>query len=192
MGFNSLDVLIESMKANLQPNSASRSTAAQSSASVPISVYRELAAELQATKAMLDALNGKNQQLDHENQQLRQEMQRVVHSVLSLQPLINAGEEMQAPAPVPLRRKAQRPAGSERPSWEETAAATAMAAKLRTSSEAQADEWFTEEAPTPQRVSQTKQAANLGSVWLVLTVIVIIVSAFGAGFLVMRPFLPTK
>ncbi len=44
------------------------------SPSVPISVYRELAAELQAAEALLDSLNAQNQHLAKHNQKLRQEI----------------------------------------------------------------------------------------------------------------------
>lgn len=187
------------MKPN-QSNSAARNSASAqsftSTASVPISVYRELAAELQATRAMVDSLNGKNQQLDQENHKLRQEMQRVVYSVMALQPWIETNLEEQR-FPQPQTRKKGQPNGQngaafvERPTWEETAAATAIAAKLRTS-DSQSGEWLTEEPATPQRITHTKPARNLGGLWLTLTVITIILTAFGAGFLIMRPFLPTK
>jgi hypothetical protein len=177
-------------------NSAARNSApapSASTASVPISVYRELAAELQATRAMVDSLNGKNQQLNQENQILRQEMQRVVYSVLSLQPWIEAIPEDQHLAFSQSHPKAahgQGTAFSARPTWEETAAATAIAAKLR-SPDPQSGEWITEEPATPQRITQTKPARSLGGLWLTLTVVTIIITAFGAGFLIMRPFLPT-
>lgn len=184
------------MKSN-QSNSAARNSAASNTPSVPISVYRELAAELQATRAMVDSLNTKNQQLDQENYRLRQEMQRVVYSVLTLQPWIGGlpEENHSASPPTQTRPKGQTkngPTFSERPTWEETTAATAIAAKLRTPTSSQANEWFTEEPATPQQVSQTKPARNLGGLWLTLTIVTIIVTAFGAGFLIMRPFLPTK
>jgi len=46
------------------------------SPSVPLSVYRELAAELQAAEAMLDSCNAQNQHLAKQNQQLRQEISK--------------------------------------------------------------------------------------------------------------------
>lgn len=185
------------MKSNQSNSAARNSTSAQPfapKASVPISVYRELAAELQATRAMVDSLNGKNQQLDQENYRLRQEVQRVVHSVLTLQPWIETLPEQGISGSKPRKGQPniQNSASfSERPTWEETAAATAIASKLR-SPDLQSGEWFTEEPATPQRVSQTASARNLGGFWLVLSVVTIIVTAFGAGFLIMRPFLPTK
>ncbi|WP_026082681.1 hypothetical protein [Mastigocladopsis repens] len=60
------------------------------SPSVPLSVYGELAAELQAVQTKLDALNGQNQQLVQENHLLRQEIAKAIESVLRLQKLVDS------------------------------------------------------------------------------------------------------
>lgn len=52
--------------------------------SVPMSVHRELAAELKANKAVIDSLNSRNQQLLQQNQFLKQEIHNVVQATLSL------------------------------------------------------------------------------------------------------------
>ncbi|MEO0887289.1 MAG: hypothetical protein AAFY54_15390 [Cyanobacteria bacterium J06648_10] len=52
--------------------------------SVPMSVYRELAAELRANKAVIDSLNSRNQQLLDQNQRLKKEIHNVVQATLSL------------------------------------------------------------------------------------------------------------
>ncbi len=49
-----------------------------------MTVYRELAAELRANKAVIDSLNSRNQQLLNQNQMLRQEIHNVVQATLSL------------------------------------------------------------------------------------------------------------
>ena len=144
--------------------------------SVPISVYRELAAELQTTRAMIDALNGKNQQLDRENQQIRQDIQRVMQTTLSLQPWVEGQPSLQATS-------------TARPTWQESAAASAVAASLRP--EPRPETWTTEQPVLPPLAAPSKRMSRLSSLWLILTVIAIIVTAFGAGFLIMRPFLPT-
>lgn len=54
------------------------------SPSVPMSVYRELAAELRANKAVIDSLNSRNQQLITQNQRLKQEIHNVVQATLNL------------------------------------------------------------------------------------------------------------
>lgn len=135
---------------------------------------------------MVDSLNNQNQNLNQENQKLRQEMQRVVYSVMTLQPWIEPVSEV----PTPPAAKKGNPSVADRPTWEETSAAAAVAAKLRPDSSP--EEWLTEEAALPQRISQTKPAKPMGGLWLTLTVLAIIIGAFGAGFLIMRPFLPTE
>lgn len=52
--------------------------------SVPMSVYRELAAELRANRAVIDSLNSRNQQLLQQNQLLKQEIHNVVQATLHL------------------------------------------------------------------------------------------------------------
>lgn len=49
-----------------------------------MSVYRELAAELRANKAVIDSLNSRNQQLVQQNQFLKQEIHNVVQATLNL------------------------------------------------------------------------------------------------------------
>ncbi len=68
-----------------------------SSPSVPLSVYRELAAELQATRVMLDSLHEQNQQLTyqnqnltHQNQQLQGEIVKVAKATLQMQQVAQA------------------------------------------------------------------------------------------------------
>ena len=49
-----------------------------------MSVYRELAAELRANKAVIDSLNSRNQQLLDQNQRLKKEIHNVVQATLNL------------------------------------------------------------------------------------------------------------
>ncbi|QYX31859.1 hypothetical protein [Sphaerospermopsis torques-reginae] len=60
------------------------------SPSVPVYVYRELVAELQAVQAKLDVVTNHNQKLSQENQQLRQEINKLVQSCLELQKLVDS------------------------------------------------------------------------------------------------------
>lgn len=63
------------------------------SPSVPLSVYRDLAAELQAAQAKINALTAQNQQIVQENQLLRQEIAKAVQSVLHLQNLLDTSSQ---------------------------------------------------------------------------------------------------
>ena len=68
--------------------------------SVPLCVYRELTAELQAVQSKLDVITSHNQKLVQENQQLRQEITQVIQSCLELQKLIDTPAPS-SPAPSP-------------------------------------------------------------------------------------------
>ncbi|BAZ67781.1 hypothetical protein NIES4106_25380 [Fischerella sp. NIES-4106] len=63
------------------------------SPSVPLSVYRDLAAELQAAQAKINALNAQQAQVTQENQLLRQEIAKAIQSVLQLQKLLDASSQ---------------------------------------------------------------------------------------------------
>jgi hypothetical protein len=73
--------------------------------SVPLSVYRELVKELQATQARAQSLEAQNQQLVKSNRQLRQEIGTVVDQGKRLEKLVqnfevNPGEEPSFVIPV--------------------------------------------------------------------------------------------
>lgn len=69
----------------MKPSHPAESSASNHHApSVPMSVYRELAAELKANKAVIDSLNSRNQQLLQQNQFLKQEIHNVVQATLNL------------------------------------------------------------------------------------------------------------
>lgn len=174
---SNLDSPTQSPKSSAQANS-------NHTASVPISVYRELAAELQATQAMLDTVHAKNQQLTQQNQQLRYEIDRFVQSALRLR---QVAEPTQSSSPSVSPTVAQSVPVSEPESTFED-----MAAKLRATNPVISEELFTEEPDRPQQISKTAKPKDLGGFWLTLTVIAIIVTAFGAGFLVVKPLLPSR
>ena len=67
--------------------------------SVPLYVYRELTAELQAIQSKLDVVTNHNQKLAQENQQLRQEITKVIESCLELQKLVDASAPSSPVAP---------------------------------------------------------------------------------------------
>ncbi|MEC5032540.1 MAG: hypothetical protein SAL07_21785, partial [Oscillatoria sp. PMC 1051.18] len=88
--------------------------------SVPISVYRELATELQTTQAQLDSLKAQNQQLAQQNAQLRQEVAKVLQSAQSLEKVLTSWDAnsfspaisldpVETPARVPPPPKAVKP-----------------------------------------------------------------------------------
>lgn len=196
------------MKARTNAESVTKNPpAGQPAPSVPLSVYRELAAELQATRAMVDSLNAKNQDLTLYNQKLRQEILRFVQSAINLRALVepaqtpvHAGRANYPAAtsaqPNQLRSNSGNPSevmGSTAPSLEETAAAASIAARLRSPDASPAFEaLYTGEQERPLKLEKQHRPRDLGGLWLTLTVVLIMVTAFGAGFMIVRPLLPTS
>ncbi|WP_448562478.1 hypothetical protein, partial [Trichothermofontia sp.] len=94
--------------------SAARSTtgsppSSQPVRSVPITVYRELATELQMTQAQVDSLSLQNQQLTEQNQQLRQEISRIVQSALQLQQIVDSFQPASLTGPDPFEAEPPHP-----------------------------------------------------------------------------------
>jgi hypothetical protein len=197
--------------------------------SVPISVYRELAAELQATKAMLDSVNEQNQHLAHHNQQLRQEVQRVVDVAMNLQRILQAGggrsgqpiPAVDSPSTMPQAPAMAQPVTPNNDTYAFVSdilrsrgqvLSTPQAEALRTGGTVQppihpemmpthpemsgrpmaelpnlSEEFFTEVRHEVLPTQKSDHPRDLGGVWLVFAVLAIMITAFGAGFLVMRP-----
>ncbi|TVQ17401.1 MAG: hypothetical protein EA367_17710 [Leptolyngbya sp. DLM2.Bin15] len=161
--------------------------------SVPISVYRQLAAELETTKGQLLSVSHKNQQLTQHNQQLQQALTSLVQSALMVQPLVGTVGTASPSAPA-----APAPASPAAPSPVAQSPAAPVNSTVTTppsSGQASAapdlpnfDTFFTEqpEAPQPAEASPSRRMNGL---WLTLVIVVVMLTAFGAGFLVVRPLL---
>lgn len=160
--------------------------------SVPITVYRELATELQMTHAQLDSLSLQNRHLAQQNQQLREEISHIVQSALQLQQLVDSfqpgsfaiadpleADPSHTPAPPPTGPPGERPGPAGSPaSFQE---ATGMAPPTPR---------FTEQPEFPRSVRmRPPRSHDMGGLWLTVMIFIIIATAFSAGFFIMRPFL---
>jgi uncharacterized membrane protein len=168
------------------------------SPSVPISVYKDLAAELQAAQVMIDALANKNQELIQENQQLRQEIYKAVQSVVPLQKLVDSHAapnynrnphsspnlRTQATHQVKSEIKAEvKPVQKKRPTQSPRTILSPPTADMPQPPiyiEEQLVEYYTE----PQSESKEMSAWSL-----VISILLIILTAFGTGYLIIRPIL---
>lgn len=176
------------------------------SPSVPMSLYRELAAELQATKVMLDSLNNQNQQLNQQNQHLRREVEKVVHAALHLQqvadtstpgswnqPTYTHPEMWNEPTrSVPESRstpRRTRPVAGANPGMD---VQTAFADVEPAGSIFQERLVIEQPETRNRRRSQSEKSPEVNGWWVTLAIVLIVISAFGAGFLIMRPLLPKK
>jgi hypothetical protein len=182
--------------------------------SVPMSIYRELADELHTAEAKLDVLNAKNQQLAQENQTLRQEITRVVQACLQLQKLVDpqavpakpatSGTSSDRPVPRsannvknttkdpiaadPSRHKVSRPqppiepqaSGSKNYQPEFFVPVVEMISSIP-------EPIFIEEQEVSYYPPTEPKSKEISGWWLVITILLIMLTAFGAGYLVVRP-----
>jgi hypothetical protein len=181
--------------------------------SVPISLYRELCTELRHKDAELDAAEQQTQRLLQQNQQLRQELHQLVQRVIQTQqavtqlttdPMTDPTNTARSAAPLPARpthRRIMRSAQAQPIPMDpiDTPLSQPQTQFQPTSSVVEPDhsshqptDWITD-APTPlttrlwhhtntftQELQGWKLAVMMG---------LIVVSAFGAGFLIVRPFM---
>lgn len=187
------------------------------SPSVPISVYRELAAELKTTQATVDALTKQNQQLVRQNKLLRQEIQRFVQAAEQLGHF--AGVAPQSPTPMTSEAKLSRatPAPSDpqlatpelaaplatvtspetrvltsevvAPSSKQERGSAASDRPRPSTQEPIKQHLFIEQPEGIRPLSKVSSRPDLGNLWLATTILLVILTAFGAGFLIMRPLL---
>lgn len=182
--------------------------------SVPISLHRELCDELRQKTQELEVADHKNQRLVAQNQQLRHELQRLVQQVMQTQQVVTQmtadfpSQEVPSQAtialfvepsttlpvaspastaPLPARRQAMRSVQdhSRLPNAIPSAVPNAVPSGItETSIHAISD-------PLTTRLwNQTNVFTQDLQGWKMAIVLgLIVLSAFGAGFLIMRPFM---
>ncbi|MBW4477986.1 MAG: hypothetical protein KME54_14245 [Tolypothrix brevis GSE-NOS-MK-07-07A] len=168
------------------------------SPSVPLSVYRDLAGELQAAEAMLDALTTQNKQLVQENQLLRQEITKAGQYFLHLQNLVDTSAtashnqiphtsfDLKSSHPVSQVPQQQRVSRLYSPVVPEN-----VRDDFGTSNYSPPipEPVFIEEEEVryyPHSESEPKEV----SAWsLIIAILLIILTAFGVGYVIVRPFL---
>jgi uncharacterized membrane protein len=146
---------------------------------------------------MVDSLNAKNQDLTLQNQKLRQEIYRFAQSAIALNSLVDPSPAaVNSPRATPAAATRTRPDPPEtanlHPSPEEAATAADIAARLRSPDSASEFEELFTEVPEHAHLPAEKKPRDLGGLWLTITILLIMVTAFGAGFLLVRPLLPTS
>ena len=161
--------------------------------SVPLYVYRELAVELKATQDKLDALMARNQQLAQENQMLRHEVSQVVQSFLHLQKVVDRpvpgsypemknpnDYEFTEPQPRPQTVQSRQPVVPQPPSSKNQHFSYSIPAPQTVLIEEQETGYY----PSP---TSKAQAQEFKGWWLVICIVLIMLSAFGAGYLIVKP-----
>lgn len=180
-----------------------RSTNAYS-ASVPISVYRELAAELQAAQATIDTLKSQNQQLVKQNHQLQQQVDKVVQSAQHLQQIVSSfgvGHQVEVPRAKPSMQPPPEPRPLPPNPPARSAASTpamdfpsSMDMDMIDDSEPDLSPYsetvvIEQEDTRSRRFPQPEGASDVNGWMLVVAILLIVLTAFGTGFLIVRPLL---
>ncbi|UKP00397.1 hypothetical protein [Nostoc sp. UHCC 0870] len=174
--------------------------------SVPLYVYRELAAELKATQSQLDVLTAKNQQLVQENQLLRHEITQVVKSFIHLQKLVdyrttpnftsipnshpevsNIPSNHQSPEtkPRPQGKRSRQPVVPEASSSKSRQ--TNFAVPVVEISPPMPETVLIEEQEVGYYPASESKAKEINGWWLAISIVFIMLTAFGAGYLIVRP-----
>lgn len=186
---------------NAPPTPPTPPSSSQSySPSVPISLYREVVAELQAAQEMLDSLNTQNQQLVKQNQQMRQEIENVVHSAIHLQKVVDSWEPMKSAGPQVASAHANLPAEPQGAKPAPPRASDRGPGPGASGSPFAIDELdrnaggsqplFTEQRETrPRTGSRKMRSSDTNGLWLAIAVILVVVGAFAIGYSVVRPLL---
>lgn len=166
---------------------------------VPISVYRQLAAELQATRVMLDSLNAHNQQLVQQNQLLRRELDKIVQSAVYLKQIVDSSPDGWSEASYThpeIRNQPGYPTGAPRPmSWGPrpmsdvtSAPGVAAGAYRNLQQNVLPDKIIREQAQGRYRQRSQSDSSTVNGWLYTLLIILIVITAFGAGFLIIRSF----
>lgn len=172
------------------PNSQTQPT------SVPLYVYRELATELQSTQGKLDALTSQNHQLEQENQLLRQEITKVVKSCLHLQKFVASSPKPSHSQPTDAAGEVKSPATATRPRQQASSQPPPVVNEKSHDSEFFApveitqpipETFFIEEQEVNYYPPMEKKLKQFSGWWLAITILLIMLSAFGAGYLIVQP-----
>ncbi|MUL36778.1 hypothetical protein [Gloeocapsopsis dulcis] len=152
------------------------------SPSVPISVYKELAAQLQATEAKLHSLNAENYALAKQNQQLRQEIAKAIQSVIRLQQIVDST------APYSRKSHHTNQHSSARSMHRRKKATKTPVIELTPKQSGTGfPRLHTEQEDGKYRRRVSPTASEVNGWGLAIAILLIIVSAFGAGYLIVGP-----
>jgi hypothetical protein len=165
--------------------------------SVPLSVYRELSMELQATQARLDAVTTRNQQLAQENQLLRQEIIKVVESFSHLQKFINSygifNENQASQASGNVKNATKQPVTQPYPPQQVSSVRPTKKTRKEFSKPVMEMNFpipetvFIEEQQVSYYSTAEPNGKEVSGRWLIITMLLIMLTAFTAGYLIVRP-----
>ena len=177
-----------------------------SSPSVPISVYKQLAGELNVVKTEVIALKSENQQLRSNNQKLQNQVHQVIQAAEHLKQMVNRYDfgaetyQVRVQSVAPQAQQSMPPA--PQPQLPAAASPQQVPQSVAPPQNGNAPQYAP--SPTMQPAAKPKQIATVaqpnhasseeteGGIngWvIVIAAIAIILTAFGAGYMVVLPLL---
>lgn len=165
------------MTSHPQYQSVSNPSQQKNLPTVPMSVYRELAGELQATKTQLDNLKQENQHLYQQNQSLRLEISKLSQSVERLESILS---DEQSPSPPSHFWRSNSP-DSQQVDLDREGAVEYLP---------ESETLFTEQTESYPRKKRDNSTSEEVNGWLVIAVILMIIVTFtGIGYMVVQPLM---
>ncbi|WP_204103356.1 MULTISPECIES: hypothetical protein [Spirulina sp. CCY15215] len=157
---------------------------------VPISVYRELAKELQTTKSELEAVKVQNHQLTNDNKLMRQELAKITQCVQAFQQVQGNANEAN-----PSVLRLEKAAIADFPSEGKPAPPPPLNSPLSPEpafEDMDRDEEYVIEVEEPsknRRLSLLDSSGDISGWLLAIAIALMVLTAFSAGFLFLRPWL---
>ncbi|MGB3240159.1 MAG: hypothetical protein WBB29_17835 [Geitlerinemataceae cyanobacterium] len=169
-----------------KPNPHSRAASLRVNANaraVPLAVYRELAAELQATQTLLDSLHGQNQKLSQDNQQLSQENHQLKSEIIKV---VTSVQQMGKVAQSFELDDASRESLHDRILDSNFLPSVAEPQFLSQRTLSQGTVTTQPASPNPFEIAKVDASEKK---WFVAIVLMIVIGAFGVGYFVARPMI---
>lgn len=156
--------------------------------SVPLSVYRELAKELQVTQHRVDRLELQNQQLLEQNKQLRQQIEQVIEATQKLQQVVEPGEltegKIRHSEQIDITQEKLKSSLTQSVNW----------TPIYSSSFSQPEPYTVDVEPNPQRSVSRLEPDGIINGWVLAIAIflIIVTSCTGAFLIVSSKFNPNN
>jgi len=164
------------MTSNSQFQGISASSPQKNRPTVPMSVYRELAAELQTTKHQLEQVKQENRQLHQQNDSLRLEIRQLAQSVQKIETLISDWQLSPTNWGVSEKYPNEEAKITPEPTYEFP--------------DYRDPNWLTHQDETSPKQVEPPQRSQQVNGWFLLAVIAIIIVTFsGIGFMVACPLI---
>lgn len=188
-------------------------------ASVPISIYRQLSGELEAAKTQIDALKRENEQLWEQNQYLNQELTQIVDSAQHLKQMVlnfdlgintqgssgygvrhESVTSHQSPVtnyqlpinPQPSIPDIQSPIPNPQPSIPNPHTESSLILSSQSESSQLAaiqPEIVTSQDHNLHQSIKSEDSSRMNTWLLTIAIMLIVFTAFGTGFMIVRPLL---